>query len=131
MNNNGQVSIEFIITIVFIISILIFSIFLFQNRFFLNQVYSQQWEASNMATRFSRNVNVVALLDENAIFSDYFFWNDNEKYFEIDDNIIIFYYSGGFFVDSRVLTFVDSRISDLNGQIFFKKTIDGVLITYE
>ncbi len=130
-NCSGQVSMEFIITIIFISSIFVFSLFLFQNRTMINQNYSDQWNAREIANRLARNINNVYLMDENAIVTEHFFWHDDLKSFELGSNVVRAYYNNDFFVDAPILAIVESNISDLNGEIVFKKQESKVIISYD
>lgn len=131
MNNRAQISIEFIVTIMFIIGIFMFSLFLFQNRTILNQNYAQQWEAREIAVRFARNINNVYLMDENSVLSDYFFWDAFDGELEFSERSVKVYYFEGAFVDFPINAIFESNITDLNGQIFFKKENSKVVISYE
>jgi uncharacterized protein (UPF0333 family) len=130
-NNKGQVSMEFIITIILIMGIFIFSLFLFENRFVINQSYSEQWDAMSIANRFSRNINNVYLMDENALVIDYFFWNDPGKRIVFEERTIFVFYNDNDFIDATITSIFDYDISDLNGAIFFRRNNNGVMISYE
>lgn len=130
-NNSGQISMEFIITILFIIGIFVFSLFLFQNRTFLNYNYSYQWDSREIATRFARNVNNVYLMDDGARVVDHFFWSGVDRNFDFGENTIRVYYSKDNYIDAPILALFESNISDLNGEILFKKIGSKVLIDYD
>lgn len=130
MNKNAQVSMEFIITILFVLAIFIFGLAIFQERLLLNQNFSTSWQAEGISQRFARNINNSNLLDENSIISDYFFWNEENKYVEFGENVVRVHHFRGFssapfFADVNVL------ISDINGLIYFKKENEMVVISYE
>jgi uncharacterized protein (UPF0333 family) len=131
MNNTGQVSMEFIITILFVLGVFLLGLFLFQNRMLVNQNNFQAWEAKDMADRISRNINNVYLMDNTSEYYDYLYWDEGNKTVEAGERAIRVYYSSGRFSSSAIIADVNWLVSDINGQIYFKKENNVVVVSYE
>jgi uncharacterized protein (UPF0333 family) len=131
MKYKGQVSMEFIITILFVLGIFMLGLFLFQNRMLINQDSFQAWEAKDMADRISRNINNVYLMDNNSEYYDYLYWNKTNQSVEIGERAVRVYYSSGRFSSSAIIADVSWLVSDINGQIYFKKENNQVVVSYD
>jgi uncharacterized protein (UPF0333 family) len=129
LNKNGQISMEFMISIVFVLAILLFGVFIFQNRTTVNQNLSQKWEADNVAHRVARNINNVYLMDNNTVLSEYIFFKGLDKNVEFGTRVIRIY-NGVNYSDAPLLADFNSLITDLNGWIEFKKINNKVIIDY-
>jgi uncharacterized protein (UPF0333 family) len=129
MNKKGQISLEFIISIIFVLAILLFGIFIFQNRSFVNYGLAQTWEADNIAHRVARNINNVYLMDNNSTLREYIYFMGIDKNVEFGSQIIRIY-NGDNFSDAPILADFNVLISDLNGWIEFKKIGNKVIIDY-
>jgi uncharacterized protein (UPF0333 family) len=131
MKYKGQVSMEFIITILFVLGIFMLGLFLFQNRMLINQDSFQAWEAKDIADRTSRNINNVYLMDNNSEYYDYLYWNKTNQSVEIGERAVRVYYSSGRFSSSAIIADVSWLVSDINGQIYFKKENNQVVVSYD
>ncbi len=131
MNKKAQVSMEFIITIILVLAIFGFGMFLFQNRTSLNQTAFQQWRAQEVANMISRNVNNVFLMDDNSYYFDNIYWNAIGQSIEIGPSVVRVVYSNGQAVTAPLLAEVTWNITDVNGGIYFRKQNNGVVVSYE
>lgn len=129
-SGRGQVSMEFIITIIMVLMIFLFGVFLFQNRTDFNYQVSQSWEAKDMANKIARNINNVYLMDNNSVLVDYVFWNDSDRMVEIGDRTIRVYY-GSNFSDAPFFAELEWKVTDVNGYILFKKINNKLVVDYE
>jgi uncharacterized protein (UPF0333 family) len=126
--NKAQVSIEFIITIVFILLIFSFGLALFQNRTNLNSNSFINWEARLVADKIARNINYVGLLDNNSEVSDYIFWSENDKNVIINERTVQVEYYNGRFTDSPFFYDVNNTLSEFDGLITYRKINNQVVI---
>jgi hypothetical protein len=129
IDQSGQISIEFLISIVFVLAILLFGVFIFQNRTVVNQNLSQKWDADNIAHIVARNINNVYLMDNNTTLSEYIFFKGLDKNIEFGTRVIRIY-NGVNYSDAPLLADFNSLITDLNGWIDFKKIDNKVIIDY-
>lgn len=127
-NKKGQVSIEFIITVLFIFFIFIFSLAIFQSRVAVNNNSFFSWEASQNADRIARNINSVALMDNNSSISEYIYWRNNEFSVDFSIRTVQVNYVRGNFADSIIFTDVNNQTSVFEGLIIFEKVNDEVVI---
>lgn len=126
MNKKGQVSFEFIITVILVLGIFVYGLYIFQVRNDLNSSSIQKWASDEMAWRIARNINNAYLLDDNATIMDYIYWDETSNSVSVNKTVQIYY--GENYSDAPLLTnLVDWRVTDLNGLIYFKK-INGVVI---
>jgi uncharacterized protein (UPF0333 family) len=125
----GQISLEFIIAIIFVLAILLFGVFIFQNRTLVNQNLAQTWEADNVAHRVARNINNVYLMDNNTTLSEYIYFSGLDKSIEFGEHVIRIY-NGQNYSDAPLLADFNALITDLNGWIEFKKIGNQVIIDY-
>lgn len=130
-NSKGQISMEFMISVIIVLAVFVVGMGIMQDRFNYNLAFSRKSSAEIIAFDFSRNINSVYLLDDNACLTDTIFWNDDsDKNVFFVNNSIEVHYSGGF-VGTNVLTKnVSWNISDINGLIYFHKTNGYVVVDY-
>ncbi|MFA5931466.1 MAG: hypothetical protein WC821_04105 [archaeon] len=125
----GQLSFEFIITVILILGIFIYGLSIFQARNDLNSSSIQKWSSNEMAWKIARNINNVYLLDDNSSIMDYIYWNETGA--SVSVNRVVQVYYGENYSDAPLLTnIVDWRITDLNGAIYFKKINGRVVVDY-
>ena len=129
--DKGQISMEFIITILLVLGIFLLGLFLFQNRMTINQDSFQAWEAKNISDRIARNINNVYLTDNNSEYYDHLYWSETNKTVEVGERAIRVYYSSGRFSSSAIIADVNWLVSDINGLIYFKKQNNQVVVSYD
>ena len=118
----GQVSFEFILTVIMVLLVLGFGLYIFEDRSILNSTSLQQWDAKETAYRIARNVNNSYFLDGNATFSDYIYWFEDNKRVEFGKNVVMVLWDNNSFADAFISApSVDVRVTDFNGEIIFEK----------
>ena len=130
IDQSGQISIEFLISIVFVLAILLFGVFIFQNRTTVNQNLSQKWEADNVAHRVARNINNVYLMDNNSTYQESFYWQDSNRNVTVSEHSVLVWYNSGAFSDSPINAKLEWDITDVNGLLVFEKINDKVVVRY-
>lgn len=123
----GQVSIEFIITIIFILFVFSFSLAFFQNRTTLNENSFDSWQAQLLADTVSRTINTIGESDNNSEIRKYIFWNESDQSILFTDRTIQVNYSLGRFSSAPFFHDVNNRTSEFNGLIIFKKE-NGIVV---
>lgn len=131
ISNNGQISMEFIISILFVLMIFALGMIIFQNRLFLNQQNFERWDSKSTVDRFARNINNAYLMNNNSYYIDYIYFEDFNQSIELGDNSIIANYQNGFFASAPVIVPVQWNITDVNGAIYFWKKDNVVVVDYE
>lgn len=126
----GQVTFEFIITVVIILGIFVAGLAIFEDRQSMNFSFSQKWVVQNIAFRMARDIDNAYLLDDNAVITDVVYFSNPNVNFAINGNSLVFH-GGSFFVDAPLSTSnVSFLVTDFNGNIFFRKTSGGVVVGY-
>jgi hypothetical protein len=127
----GQISIEFIMSAVIISLVFLFGLMMFQSRSQINTDYAAQGGAQETAFRLARNINAVYLSDGNISFSDSFYYAAQGYYVESGSGSVIVWFNANSFVDAPIIPKnVDFFVGDLNGEIFFTKSGDKVVVNY-
>ena len=130
ISQKGQLTMEFIISVVFVLGVFIYCLFIFQQRSELNLNFAQEWTAQETAYKVARNINNVYLMDENSVLSDTIYWHGNDKSVELSGKSIQVWY-GDYFADAILQTgSVRINVTDFNGTIYFKRTSTGVDVNY-
>jgi len=122
---------EFIITIMFVLGVFAFGVFLFENGTFTNQAAFQRWNAQSVADKIARNINSVYLADNNLVFYDYIYWDASTQSVFVSGKSVQTYYSDYYFYSSPINAEVQWNITDVNGLIYFKKQNNVVVVSYE
>ncbi len=130
MNNRAQVSVEFIITIIFVMVVFVFGLMLFQNQLFFNQNFQEELDAKNVSNRMARNISNTFLMTDGSLMSDHIFWDGIGKKVEIGARSVRTFYSVDQFAETVFLGDVEWNITDVNGEIFFKKEDGRVIVSY-
>lgn len=131
-DNSGQISMEFLISILFVLFIFLFGMMLFQNRLALNNQSFDNWKASQVSDRFARIINNVYLMDNNSYYFDYIYFNDFGQSVELMGRSVIARHSLiGSYSSSPIVVPVVWNIIDVNGAIYFHKLNGGVVVGYE
>jgi len=131
LDNKGQVSMEFMVSILAVLLVFIFCMGIFADRSNINMESSQKWSAQNTVSVFSRNINTIFLMDNNSTLCDYIYWNKiNQSIFMNANTIQV--YAGDTYADSSLITNnVIWNITDINGLICFSKRNDFVYVEYD
>jgi uncharacterized protein (UPF0333 family) len=128
----GQVSMEFILSIIMLVMIFVFSLYIYMDRNDFNNRAELRTSAQEVADRIARNINTIYLMDNNAILKDNILWtNESTKDFNFIQNYIFINYLDGSFVSRKVLADVNFDVTDLNGLIYFRKKQNIVVVSYE
>jgi uncharacterized protein (UPF0333 family) len=125
----GQISIEFIISTLFVLLIFGVGLVMFQQRTEMNFVFFNSWEAKQNADILARNINNVYLMDNNSQLQDYVYWFEKDRSVEASSHNIRVFYDVNYFVDSPVLADINWAVTSVNGLILFTKQNDKVVIT--
>lgn len=126
-NNSGQISMEFIITIIMVLIVFLFGLMLFQDRVEFNNNKSLNWQSEVVANQLSRNINNVYLSDQNVVLLDYIYWRGlNRKVVLFEKTISVFHEFG--FIDVPILADVELRVVDFNGPIIFEKSSSKIIV---
>ena len=130
VSQKGQISVEFVISIVFILGMFIYCLFIFQDRSEMNLNFAQTWSAQDTANRIARNINNVYLMDTNSVIADNIYWQGTGKRVDLSNKSIQIWF-GDTFADAFVSTSsVRINVSEFNGLIYFKRTSNGVDVNY-
>ncbi len=125
-NNSGQVSMEFIVSVIMILMVFLFGLMIFQERSDFNTTQSISWQAEIVANKIARNINTIYLSDENTVLLDYIYWNSsNRRVVSFDRTVSVFHEFG--FIDVPILAKTNFEVTDFNGAIIFEKN-NGVVI---
>ena len=129
-NEKGQISFEFIISIIFILMIFVYGVMVFEQKNSQNLVLNYKWNAQLTADRLARNINNVYLMDNNSIYGEYFYWVDSERSVSVSENAVLAWWDTGSFSDSPIQAKVNWQITDVNGLIVFEKINNEVVVKY-
>ncbi|MEK6958723.1 MAG: hypothetical protein AABW59_01620 [archaeon] len=125
--SHGQITIEFIVTIIVVLFIFGFGLFIFEQRSLLNLEKSQEWAAQETAHRISRGINNVYLADGNVTMGDYIYWSGGVRKVDFGTRAVRVWLDEGRYVDSPVVApHVIWDVIDVNGLLVFSKT-NGVI----
>jgi len=126
----GQLTFEFIITIVFILIIFVVGLAVFESRQNQNFSYFENWAGQNIANKIARNINSAALMDNNGVISDNVVFDLRKISISVSGNSLALY-KENYFIDAPLSTsMVVFNITDLNGLIFFRKINGFVVVGY-
>ncbi|MCX6801113.1 MAG: hypothetical protein NTZ73_02900 [Candidatus Diapherotrites archaeon] len=127
----AQISIEFMMSAVIISMVFLFGVMIFQSRAQINTNYSIQGKAQEAAFRLARNINNVYLTDDNSSFSDYFYYANQHYTISKGYGSIMVWPDSNNFVDAPIIPKdLNLTVSDLNGEIFFRKQDGKVIVGY-
>ena len=131
LSSSGQLSFEFLIAVLFVLLIFVYSMTIFQERLTNNIISSQKWNAQNTADTFARTISKVYLMDNNSVFSDNFYWATSDQHIDLGANVVRAWWDTGSYSSSPFVAEVDWQITDVNGLIFFKKINGEVVVSYD
>ncbi len=89
--SKGQVTMEFIVTIIMILIVFIFGVAIFQDRMDMNYTYTTTWIAKDVAYRVARDISNVDLFDGNASITDSIVWNGGGRRIAVEGNTVVVY----------------------------------------
>jgi hypothetical protein len=127
----GQISIEFIVSIIIVSFIFLFVLFLFFNRAELNLNQSQSFQAQSIANKISSNITFLYLNDGNLKIVDYIDWSLNNKKIYFSNNFVEVEYDYNKFSDAFFFGKIENQVSDFNGTVIFEKINDVILVRYD
>ena len=130
MNKKGQVSMEFMVSILAVLLVFIFCMGIFADRSNLNLESTQKWSSQNVVSVFSRNINNVSLLDNNSTICDYIYWNKPNQSINLNQNTIQSFFNRAYADSSLTFKNIIWNITDVNGLICFSKRNDFVIVEY-
>jgi uncharacterized protein (UPF0333 family) len=125
-NNSGQISMEFIVSVIMILIIFLFGLIVFQDRSDFNSTRFINWESELVANRIARNINNIYLSDENTQVLDHIYWQGKNKYVLFSDKAVNVFNDFGY-IDAPILAKVALEVKDFNGPIIFEKK-EGVVV---
>jgi hypothetical protein len=124
----GQVTMEFIVTIIMILLVFIFGVTIFQDRMDMNYTYTTTWVAKDVAYRVARDISNVDLFDSNAVIIDSIIWSGGAKRIAIEGNTVVVY-EGPFQVGVPfVAKEVELLVSEPKGTVIFSKENGKVVV---
>jgi uncharacterized protein (UPF0333 family) len=127
----GQVTMEFMVTIILILGVFVFGVSIFQSRSDLNYSSALRWANTDTAFRIARNINSVNLLDDNALVKDYIYWNQKGASVSLSRNAVEVY-TNNTYADAALSTGnIIWNVTDFNGLIYFRKINGAVIVGYD
>jgi len=126
----GQVSIEFIVTILIVLLVFVYALMILQSRSEINLVSSQKWTAQDTAYRIARNINNAFLLDENVTLTDTIYWTGADKNVVLGDKSVKVLINDSYY-DAPIYSgnYISWRVTDFNGVISFSKVNGTVVVS--
>lgn len=125
MKNNtfkkGQISAEFLISIVVILGIFVLAFSLFNSRVDTNYSYSSLWAAKETAQKIARNIDTVYLMDNNSTFTDIIYWTNEGQSVTVYGNVLSVWYDNTNFYSELIFADFNLIVEDFNGSIIFEK----------
>ncbi len=130
VSQRGQVTMEFVVSVIFVLAIFVYCMSIFQSRSELNLNFAEKWTAQEAANRIARNINNVYLMDENSVLSDAIFWQGANKKVELNAGSVQVWIRDTF-ADAFISTnSVKINVTDFNGIVYFRRTLYGVDVNY-
>ncbi|MDD3159795.1 MAG: hypothetical protein PHQ98_02410 [Candidatus ainarchaeum sp.] len=128
ISKKGQLSIEFVVSVIIVSFIFLFVLFLFFNKTEINSNFSKSFDAQNIADKISSNITNLSLNDSNLIIEDNIVWNGANKFIVFSKNTVEVWYDSNLFVDSTFFGNIDNQVVDFNGKIIFQRKENFVLV---
>ncbi len=124
----GQVTMEFIVTIIMILFVFIFGVTIFQDRMDMNYTYTTNWIAKDVAFRIARDISNADLFDNNAMIIDSIVWSGGARRIAIEGSTVVVY-EGQFEVSVPfVAKEVELLTSEPSGTVIFSKENGKVVV---
>jgi hypothetical protein len=127
----GQVSIEFIISIIFVLLAFIFLLGIFYQNLLFDSAYEYRWRAQNTADEFASAINNVYLLDGNAALYKTIYWNEPLYSVSLGEKSVLVWWNENQFSTSPIVAKVVWSVTDINGPLVFRKQNGVVVVGYE
>ncbi|MFA6064470.1 MAG: hypothetical protein WCW44_01490 [archaeon] len=130
VSQRGQVTMEFVVSVIFVLAIFVYCMTIFQSRSELSLNFAEKWTAQEAANRIARNINNVYVMDENSVIMDAIYWQGSTKKIELNGGSVQVWIDDTF-ADAFVSTNnVNINVTDFNGIVYFRRTINGVDVNY-
>ena len=126
----GQVSMEFMVSVLAVLLVFVFCMGIFADRSNLNIESTQKWSSQNTVLVFSRNINNVSLMDNNSTVCDYIYWNNPNQSINLSQNTIQAFFNNAYSDSSLTSKNIVWDITDVNGLICFSKINNIVYVEY-
>ena len=131
MGCRAQISMEFIITIILMLFVFSFGVFIFEQKTLLNNESSQKWAAQDTAYRVARNIDSAYFLDGNAAITDYIYWAGGNKSIAVASRVVrVGWGSGSMVTAPLVAPAVVWNVSEMDGAIVFRNVDGNVVVDY-
>lgn len=130
MDKKGQVSMEFIISVLAVLLVFVFCFGIFAERSSMNNYSVEKWSGENVVASFARNINNVYLLDNNSSVCEYIYWNEPNQHLELGGRTVAASMDDSYSDASLVTNNIIWGITDVNGLICFSKRNDFVYVGY-
>ena len=131
MDRKGQISMEFMVSVLAILLICVFCMSIFIDRTELNISSRNELSAKNFVYSLSRTINVVSLLDNNSRLCEYFYWNEPGQTIQFNEHSVQVFNENSY-ADATILSKnVVVSVSDFNGLICFSKRDGFVYLEYD
>ena len=126
----GQVTMEFLVSIMLVLAIFVFGLFIAGERNDLNFSSSQRWIAKETAYQIARDIDNAYLLDDNSSISDVIYWSSLGKSISLGTHSVQVTYNTVSAEASVSTSDIDWRVTELNGTVYFKKLGGRVVVSY-
>jgi len=130
MNKKGQVSMEFMISVLAVLLVFVFCMGIFAQRSDMNIQSFQKLSSQEVVFAFSRNINNVSLLDNNSKVCDYIYWNEPDQNILLGERTVQVFFGGAYADSSLITKNITWNITDINGLICFSKRNNFVVVEY-
>ena len=131
VNKRGQISMEFMISILAVLIVFVFCLGMFIERSDMNLLSVNKWSADNAGLLFSRNINSVSLMDNNSTVCDYIYWNEPDQNISLNERSIQLFYNSSYSDSSLNTNNIVWGITDINGLICFSKKNNRIYVEYK
>jgi len=127
-SKRGQITMEFIVTIIMLVMVFVFGLSIFQERMNMNYVYTANWIGKDVAYKIARDISNVDLFDGNAVITDSIVWTGGGKRIAIEGSVVVVY-DGQYEVSVPfVARGVELLVTEPNGTIIFSKEDGNVVV---
>jgi len=131
MGCRAQISMEFMVTVILMLFVFGFGLFIFEQRALLNNESAQKWTAQDLAFRVARNIDSAYFLDGNAEIIDYIYWKESDGNIWAGTRVVtVEWVGGGFLTVPLVAPSVTWNVSELDGALIFRNVDGNVVVEY-
>lgn len=131
MDKKGQVSMEFIVSVLAVLLVFIFCFGIFEERSNINNTSINSWSAESVVFAFSKNINNVSLMDNNSSLCDYIYWDEPNQSLHFGGGAVSAVSDDVYVGSPVVANNVVWSVADINGRICFSKRNGLVYVEYE